>query len=51
MYKANKALIKPFHLRSREDIDVIERVMVKVKWFTKLKLKYGLLVFKEVCKY
>ncbi|KAM3137297.1 hypothetical protein pb186bvf_010667 [Paramecium bursaria] len=50
MYKANKALIKPFHLRSRDDIDVIERVMVKVKWFTKLKLKYGLLVFKEVCK-
>lgn len=50
MSRAQKALIKPIGFRNAEDFEAIERVMIRVKFFTKVKLKYGLLVFKEVCK-
>lgn len=51
VHKAQKALIKPYIIRSSEDFTAIEKYMIQVKFFTKLKLRHGLLVFKEVCKY
>ncbi|CAK61941.1 unnamed protein product (macronuclear) [Paramecium tetraurelia] len=51
MQRAQKALIKPVSIRNAEDFEAIEKVMIRVKFFTKVKLKYGLLVFKEVCKH